>query len=258
MKPMFMDAVRIIEGTKKLMMKTNDEHEMNRNLFIERFRVLRTKIDHLSTEKGIKKIAITSAIAGEGKTLLSTNLSLHLASGGKKKVLLVETDLRKPNIANLMGIPPSPGLAEYLQNKNKLEDIVYFSKYEGLYIIPAGNTNNSNELLDNVKFKNLLDSVGDKFNFIIIDTPPVVPAADTMSIKNVIDGVIFVYRLNFTPYNFLIQAIDEMKGARILGVVLNDVRYSDMGKKYDKYHEYAYAYKDGSSAKKENIFIKSQ
>lgn len=227
-----------------------DEPAYVQDYFVEQFRALRAKIEYLADKHSLKTIAVTSSIVGEGKTLVSSNLAAHLTAGGKKKVLLIDIDLRKPNVADILRVAPSPGLGELLTDGASARDIVQPSGIGGLYVIAGGRKSDNPDLLVGDKFRALLKILKENFRFIVLDTPPILPVADTLSIKGNLDGVIFVYRIGFTPYTMLRQAVEEMQGGRILGVVLNGVKWNQ-----NIYQRY-YSYRDLGSEGKEQEAMK--
>jgi len=210
---------------------------MGRQMISEQFKILQTKINVLSKHKKYKIIAVTSSIAGEGKTLLSTNLSIKLAMSGKK-VLLIDADLRKPDVSKYIDIKPVPGLAEYLRGDAKDDEVVQISNTNGMNVISGGNPDLSPDLPASGKFNDLVVSFGKQYDYIIIDTPPVIPVADTIYIKNMVDAVMFVFRLKFTPYDLFGKAIEEIGIDKIIGVVLNNADYSKISN--SKYYSYGY------------------
>jgi len=205
-------------------------------LFHEQFRALRAKVNDYLEKKGGRTIAITSAIAEEGKTVTCVNLAMNIASTGRKKVLLVDTDMRKSNLAQGMGLEPSPGLSEYLAGNAKVKEILRNSLVPGLHVIPAGaEYHSSADLLAGEQFRSFLKSAREAFDVILMDTPPVLPVADTLSLRDQVDRFLLVYRAAFTPYPLLQQVIGEIGEQKILGVVINRVK--PMAKKYyNKYY----------------------
>ena len=218
---------------------TDKEYDMKmcRQLIAEQLKILRTKMNVISKQKEYKILAVSSSIAGEGKTLLSTNLSIQLALSGKK-VLLIDADLRKPDVSKYIDIKPAPGLTEYLRGNSKVEDVFQSSNIHGLHVISGGNPDASPDLPASGKFNDLVVSIRNHFDYIIIDTPPVIPVADTIYIKNMVDGVLIVFRLEYTPYDLFGNAVEEVGRDKIIGVVLNNANYSKIV--HSKYYSYGY------------------
>lgn len=193
-------------------------------MFLEQFRALRAKLEYRMDMLKIKTIAVTSAIAGEGKTISCANLAMNLASGGRKKVLVIDVDLRKSDLAKSFRIARHPGLSEFLSGSISFQDVVHNSHIPGLYIIPGGTALAAPaDLLSGEKFRIFLRDVRDRFDVILLDAPPVVPVADAMSLKDQVDGFVFLFRLGFTPHGMLKQAVEEIGEKNIIGVILNGV-----------------------------------
>ncbi|HZW35355.1 MAG TPA: CpsD/CapB family tyrosine-protein kinase, partial [Candidatus Deferrimicrobiaceae bacterium] len=169
-------------------------------MFVEQFKTLRAKFEYRADMLGCKVVAITSAIAGEGKTLSSMNLAANLASTGRKKVLLVDVDLRKSDLARGLRIHPLPGMVEYLSGSVRLSETLRNSIVPGLYVIPGGMRMSApGDLIAGERFRTFLKEVRDSFDVVILDTPPIIPVSDTLGIRDLVDGFILIYRAGFTP-----------------------------------------------------------
>ena len=205
-------------------------------IFLEQFKALRAKFEYQVDRQKYKVVGVTSAIAEEGKTLTSANLAANLASVGRKKVLLIDTDLRKSDIAGMFNAPAKPGLTDFLMGEVPFNKIILSSNsLGGLHLIPAGERGAAPpDLLAREAFRSFLQDMRSKFDVIILDTPPIIPVADTMSLQDQVDGFILIFRIGFTPYVMLQQALEEMEKTKILGVVLNGVEMQ----KYKYYHRY--------------------
>ena len=192
--------------------------------YLEQFKALRAKFENIVDEKKAKVIAITSAIANEGKTLSCVNLAINLASAGRRKVLLIDADLRKSDLARGLSISPTPGFSEFLGGTAALEDIIFNTLFQGLSIIPGGKTiADPSILLAAGKIRYFFDKIREQYDVIILDTPPIIPVADTLSLKDQVDGFIFLFRTGFTPHSMPKQALEELREANVLGVVLNGI-----------------------------------
>jgi len=204
--------------------------------FLEQFKALRAKFEYKLDMLQYKVVAVTSAIAAEGKTLTSANLAANLASVGRKKVLLVDTDLRKSDIAQRFNTPPKPGLKEFLDGSVSLDTIILSSNsVRGLHLVPGGEKGTAPmDLLAGKTFRSFLQEMRGKFDVVILDTPPILPVADTMNLRDQVDGFLMVFRIGFTPYVMLQQALEEIGKTNIMGVVLNGVELQ----KYKYYQRY--------------------
>jgi capsular exopolysaccharide synthesis family protein len=228
--------------TKKEDFDKAKRHEKNGKelIFLEQFKALRAKFEHQVDMHKYKVVAVTSAIAEEGKTLTSANLAANLASVGRKKVLLIDTDMRKSDIAKRLNIPSKPGLKEFLTGSAPLEKIIYSdNSLTGLRIISGGEKGTvPADLLAGDTFRSFLREIRNKFDIVLLDTPPILPVADTLSLRDQVDGFILIFRIGITPYVMLRQALEEIEKDKILGVVLNGVEM----KKYKYYQRYYGSY----------------
>lgn len=205
-------------------------------LFYEQFKALKAKFEYKAEAMKLKVVAVTSAIAGEGKTLTCSTLAMDMASSGRKKVLLIDVDMRKSDLAAGLNVPQAPGLREFLMGTVGSKDILRNSFMPGLYIIPAGNrTASPADLLSGEKFRAFLTEIRDHFDLVLLDTPPILPVADTLALREYVDGFVFMYRVGFTPYLMLKNAIEEVGEEKVIGVVLNGVE-PQKEKYYQRYY----------------------
>jgi capsular exopolysaccharide synthesis family protein len=204
--------------------------------YTEMMRGLRAKVEHRIDTAGFRALGVTSAVAAEGKTKTAIQLAVNMASTGRKKVLLMDLDLRKSDIAREMRIGATPGLGEYLTGTVSREEIIRITSTRGLYLIPAGRAVSSPvDMLAGEKFRSFLKELRGHFDLLILDTPPILPVPDALTISEQLDAFILVFRLSFTPYKLLRQAVDELGQGKIMGVVLNgDEKKSD--KYYSRYY----------------------
>ena len=212
-------------------------------LFHEKFKGLRAMVEQKADLHQMRLLGITSSIAGEGKTVTCSQLGRSLASTGRKKVLLVDVDVRKADLTHGMGARRSPGLTEYLHGGATLQQIIRSTSVPNLSLIASGSEVNSPaDLLAGEKFKSFLREIRTSFDMILLDTPPVLPVADTPTIRDLTDGFLFVYRTGFTPYTMRRQAMEDLGEKNVLGAVLNGVEVSS-DSYYRKYYG-AYYHRD--------------
>lgn len=205
-------------------------------LFHEKFKGLRATVEQKADLHKMRLLGITSSIAGEGKTTICGQLGRSLASTGRKKVLLVDMDVRKADLTQGMGARRSPGLTEYLLGGVTLQQIVYATQVPNLFLITSGmEVNSPADLLAGDKMKSFLQEIRGSYGMILLDTPPVLPVADTPTIRDLTDGFFFVYRTGFTPYTMLRQALEELGEKNVLGAVLNGVEVAS-DSYYRKYY----------------------
>ncbi len=194
------------------------------HLYIEQIKALRAKFEYKIDMLKVKAIAVTSSIAGEGKTTTCAQLAINLVMAGRKKVLLIDADMRKSDLARGLSLVTLPGLSEFLSGAASLKEIFRSTYLPGLFVIPAGpRIDEPAELLSGDRFRTLLNEFRNQFDVILLDTPPVIPVADTLSLRDQVDGFVFMYRAEFTPHPMMRQAVDEIGEDKIIGVVMNGV-----------------------------------
>ncbi|TFG56869.1 MAG: polysaccharide biosynthesis tyrosine autokinase [Deltaproteobacteria bacterium] len=212
-------------------------------LFNEKIKGLRAMVEQKADLQQMRLLGITSSIAGEGKTTICGQLGRSLASTGRKKVLLVDVDVRKADLTHRMGARRTPGLTEFLLGGATLQQIVHATQVPNLFLITSGTEVNSPaDLLSGDKFKAFLREIRGSHDMILLDTPPLLPVADTPTIRDQTDGFLLVYRVGSTPYTMLRQAMEELGEKNVLGAVLNGVEVAS-DSYYQKYYG-AYYHRD--------------
>lgn len=208
----------------------------------EAYRTAYTNLLYLPISDKCKRIAITSAVPGEGKTIVSINLSVTLAqSSTEHRVLLIDADLRKPRIARLLGETGQiHGLSEYLACIDE-EPNIRSTEIPGLSVLYSGKTTtNPAALLASERMETLIKYCEDKFEYIIIDTSPVNTVSDALLLKKNINGYLLVARAGFSDVGNLNEAVESMRmlEATVYGVILDafDPK-SGKGKTYAKYYK---------------------
>jgi len=201
-----------------------------RSPITEQYKILRTNLQSLSTgPKAMKTFVVTSAIHGEGKTITCINLAMALSTDtAKKSVVLVDADMRKSRIAKYLGADVQIGLSEYLSGKTDLENVLLGTGIENLSFIPAGNVpDNPAELLGSAKMKELIGILKAKFDFVIFDTPPIIPVTDPVVIGSQVDGIIMAVQAGRTQRGVIKHAVNLINQARgkLLGHVMTNVEY---------------------------------
>ncbi len=209
-------------------------------IFLEQFKMLRSKLEYKLDMLAWKVIGITSAIAGEGKTLACAKVAVSLARTNRKTVLLVDADIRKADLSKGLGLPLHPGLTENLLGSVPFSNVVRRSPIPGLDTVSSGTSVAAPaDLLAGNGFRRFIEEARKRYDLVLLDTPPVLAVADTMSMRELLDGVIFIYRAGTTPISMFQQAAEEIGDKKILGVVLNGVEpKSDRyyGRYYGKYY----------------------
>ena len=196
-----------------------------RSTVAESFRVVRTALYFGTQGHGHRVIQVTSADPGDGKTTLSTNLAISIAQSGKR-VLLVDADFRRPRLEALFGIDNDLGLSTVLTGEMELPDAVHSTEVENLWALPVGKRpHNPSELLSSPRFGELLGVLREQYDFVIVDTPPVLVVTDPSAVASCVDGVLLAMRLHKNSRDSLLRATELLAslGANVLGVVVNGV-----------------------------------
>ncbi len=211
----------------------------------EQFRVLAAKLGHLRFETPIRTVLVTSSTVDEGKSLVASNLALALGRRADRKVLLIEGDLRRPLISALLGLNGLEGLAEWWANSQwSIKQVVYKIAGSRLWFLPAGRGGQPDEMLQSKRVSDLLPRLAPWFDWVIIDSPPLLPFADSGSWSRIADGVLFVVREGITSMRFLTKAIEQIDKTKLLGVVINDAAQIS---NHHYYHYYHYHQKPGDN-----------
>lgn len=207
----------------------------------EAYKGLRTNVTFSRTSEGCRVIGLTSSFSSEGKSINCLNLAITFAKADSK-VLIIDCDLRRPNISRLLDIKSSPGLSNFLVNLNKLSEVVRKTEYEGLDVITSGDIPpNPSELLSSARMEDLIGEMSTRYDYIFIDTPPVNMVTDAAILSKLLEGMIFVVREKRVDKDEVINAISQLEfaGMKILGFVFNDVSVDE--KKYYRRHHYGYS-----------------
>lgn len=210
----------------------------------EAYKLLRTNLMFtMPSDKNCRIVGITSALPGEGKSITSINLSYVFAESGKK-VLLIDADMRLPNIARQLDLKSNPGLSNVLAGLCDAAAATYDSGVlDNFKVMTAGDIPpNPSELLGSDQMSSLLESVSKDYDFIIIDLPPVNIVTDALTILNVVDGIIAVVRQNYGSRIALKRCMRQLSlnKEKFLGFVMVDAKESS--KEYGKYSKYGYGY----------------
>jgi capsular exopolysaccharide synthesis family protein len=206
-------------------------------LAAEKFRVLGLKLRHLREKRKLKRIVVTGTAPEEGKSLVAANLALNQSRSKVLKTLLIDGDLRRPTVASRFGFDGSlPGLSECLRGERNLPEVVYRLNNSGLFLLPAGRApENPLDLMQGGRLPELLDRLGKFFDWIIIDTPPVIPVADTTYWMKQADGVLVVIREGVSEKKVVERALESFDRALMLGIVVNSCRSTDHKDYYSRY-----------------------
>jgi capsular exopolysaccharide synthesis family protein len=207
----------------------------------EQYQGLRLKLERLSRTDGARVFAITSPGAGDGKTLTAINMAGALAHESDAHVLLVDGDLRRPAIAGRLGLQANaPGLSDFVRNERyTLDEVVQRLPEYRLSVVSVGSSRASvHQILRSSRLKRLLDQARQKYDFVLIDTPPLLPVFDSALLSHAADGLIVVVAANHTPRKLLGEALNGIDQTKLVGIVFNRDERPLFGYYRGYYNEY--------------------
>lgn len=220
-------------GALRLILRQDDSSRAA----LEAYRGLRTRLMRAQAKTGLKSIAITSSLPGEGKTLTTMNLGLCYAQLPQQRVLVIDGDLRSYGLTAMLDPPGAMGLGEVLAGNVIPEDAFIATNQKNLFVLPAGTVSSPTpEPFTGTKWQEFITRCGELFNLILIDTPPILPLADFELISAACDGVVMVVRARHGDREILQKTASAVDRKKLLGVVLNG---TDTSEKY--YYGYKYA-----------------
>jgi capsular exopolysaccharide synthesis family protein len=209
----------------------------------EMFRSLRTNIKFSRPEGAVGAILLTSSGPDEGKSTISSNLGITLASGMKRTVI-VDADFRKPKQHRIFGLRNGPGLVETLVGEAALDDVIHPTRVKNLSVIPRGsNPPNPAELLDSDRMREIVRTLRERFDLVIFDSPPVGSVSDALILAAQVDGTVLVVEAGKFEASFVLRAKEQIEKAngRILGVVINKTKRERLGYYYQQYYGHEHA-----------------
>jgi protein-tyrosine kinase len=190
----------------------------------EQYQGLRLTIERVGRSRNLQVVAVTSPAAGEGKTLTAINLAGALVRGNEARVLLIDADLRRPSVARQLGLTEAAaGLAEVLTDgATHLAQVVQTVEPFHLDVVTAGSAKTAiHQLLRSPRLESLMKEARERYDFIVIDTPPLLPVFDSALLAKASDGVLMVVSANQTPRKLLGEALNLLDPAKVLGLVFN-------------------------------------
>jgi len=208
-----------------------------RGLGAEKFRVLGARLSNIRMGQTLGILQVTSSVVGEGKTLTSVNLAMTLATRFAQKVLLAEGDLRKPAVCSLLGLENHAGIGEWWDSPEKpISDFLLRIGETGMCLLPAGNVAHPASVLQSTRIAELFADLAKQFDWVIIDTPPLLPMADSNLWSRVSDGTLLVVRKGAVSRAALKKAVESLDNPKLVGIVLNDASDYDRVTYYDQYY----------------------
>lgn len=208
----------------------------------EEFRALRTRLNHMQTLQPIHTMVITSPSPAEGKSFSAVNLAMAESNIAGNMTLLADFDFRRPIIHNIFQVDRSPGITDYLLGKVALHEAIRKIAGTNLCIMPAGEAVlNPLELLNLREVKLLLNQLPTVFNWIILDSPPLLFAADANLMSTLCHGTLLVVRIGSTTIDSVTRAMQSLCQNNVLGIIVNGARRGELYSKYTYYHSYYYS-----------------
>jgi protein-tyrosine kinase len=206
---------------------------------MEEFRALRTRLNHMKSLQPINTVVVTSPSPAEGKSLSAANLALAEAHLAGNMTLLADFDFRRPIVHSLFQCDRSPGITDYLLGKVPLHQALRKIAGTNLYIMPAGEAViNPLELLNLREVKLMLDRLPTLFSWVILDSPPLLFAADANLLSTLCHGTLLVVRIGHTTIDSVTRAMQSLCNNNVLGIVVNGARRGELYSKYTYYHSY--------------------
>jgi capsular exopolysaccharide synthesis family protein len=208
-----------------------------RGLGAEKFRVLGARLSNIRLGTTLGILQVTSSVVGEGKTLTSVNLAMTLATRFDQKVLLAEGDLRKPAVCKLLGMQNQAGIGEWWEQPDApISEFLLRIGETGMCLLPAGDVAHPASVLQSPRIAELFTGLAKQFDWIIIDTPPLLPMADSNLWSRLSDGTLLVVRKGTVSRTALKKAVESLDNPKLVGIVLNDASDYDRVNYYDQYY----------------------
>jgi capsular exopolysaccharide synthesis family protein len=208
----------------------------------EQYQGLRMTVEQLKRLRDVRLIAVTSPNAGDGKTITAINLAGVLARGSDARVALIDADLRRPEIAKRLGIGTAEarGLVDAVADEHiGLDDVTHRVDGINLAVVPAGVTRLPiHEILRSPRLERLLQTARERYDFIVVDTPPLLPVFDAAMVAKLVDGLLIVVAANHTPRKLLAEALKQLDPSKVLGIVFNRDDRSLIGSYRSSYRGY--------------------
>lgn len=203
----------------------------------EAYKTLRTNVRFFLRDERCKKFCITSGAPGEGKSITLLNLAISVAEAGNR-VLLIDADMRRPAVARLLVEKATPGLSNVLAGLTSCDEAIRTDMYPNLDILFSGDVPpNPSELLSSERMQQLIEEMTERYDYILVDTPPINVVTDASIVANLLDGVLLLVRNNRSKKEDVKRAVDSLRltGAKVLGFILNGVTL-DANKSYGYYN----------------------
>ena len=205
----------------------------------EMFRVLSTRLAHMKDKRPLSKLLVSSAVVDEGKSVVAVNLAVALAERPSERVLLMEADLRRPTASTLLSPNPTAGITEWHAGKLSIQNALYKVGDLPLWFLSAGaGLQEPLPVLESLEFANMVEAVSAHFDWVILDSTPMLPMADAASLSRLCDGVLVVVREGYTRRKLLNKALESIDPKKLLGMVFNEA--ASQQATYDQFGGYGY------------------
>jgi len=228
MQPMELERVSSVK-TKALPTSRLVALSEPRSLGAERFRALVTRLEHLRRQKEVKSLQVTSCMMHEGKTLVAANLAVTFAKHTRSKVLLLEGDLHRPTLSGLLGINDLRGLSHWWADQDQdIEHFLYQLDEMSLSFLCAGmGYEQPSEVLQSTRFAEAFNRLAGWFDWIVVDSTPMLPVTDANLWSRLVDGTLLVVREGLTPVKALQKGLESLDNLKLIGTVLNEASEAD-------------------------------
>jgi protein-tyrosine kinase len=222
------------------------------SLGAEKFRVLATRIENLRKGGGLKSLQVTSGSTNEGKSLVSGNLAFTLARRTNTKVLLIEGDLHKPALASMLGLDQPQGLSQWWSDpEREITRFIYELNDMPLWLLAAGKAfDQPSDILQSARFGKAFAQLARSFDWIVVDSTPMLPMADANLWSRWVDGTLLVVREGVAPVSALKKGLAGLDNAKLIGVVLNEASEFDRATYYDSSYAYRKSRTNGQATEK--------
>lgn len=205
----------------------------------EEFRTLRTRLNHMQSQQGLHTLVVTSPSPAEGKSFAAANFAIAQSQLAGSMTLLADFDFRRPIVHNMFNVERSPGLTDYLLGKVPLHEAMRKVQGTNLVVMPAGESVvNPLELLNLREVSQLLQDLPSLFNWVVLDSPPLLFAADANLLSTISDGTLLVVRIGHTTIDSITRAMQSLSHDNVVGIVVNGARRGELYSKYTYYHTY--------------------
>jgi capsular exopolysaccharide synthesis family protein len=231
-----------LEGCLPLTIHANAQARLvsltdERSIGAEKLRVLATRLRHLRNKKEFSTVLVTSSMKGEGKSLMTANLALTFAKQVRHECLIIDCDFRCPSIHTLLGVNATPGIADWWAEDLPLNKILRKDPELPLWFIAAGHVPDQPlEILQSQRFADLITKLGGLFRWVVIDSPPLTPMADSSVLSHLAEGVLLIVRQGITSTKAMTAALESVERKKLLGVVVNESSATER-RYYDQYYK---------------------